>query len=1017
MELSFRWSLLITFCLITKEISSQEFIIKTTTKGEVRGKYQDSRDERKFASFEGIPFAKTPVRFEPPVEHEPWSEVYDATKPGYQCPHFLPMTGTFFDESEDCLTLNVFVPAELESYKNLTVMFWIHGGGYMFGSGSVMGPKYIMDEDVVLVTTNYRLGDPNKVTIFGESAGAGAVHSLMYSPAAKGLFSKVIAQSGSALSPWNTIYKPSETLNNLAKELGCTGSNNTQIVKCLKEKSIRSILDAQLSNAVGSFSTSLDPNPNDGDYSVFPESFETLIEKGDNSKNLPLIIGRNDVEWQATAKATLQDTVYVQRLNRNWTEGILEKVNYARYVRPEDNFTRVAEAIREFYFNGRTVITNNDENLESMEQMMSDFNFGTFSLADNASFPEPGRKRPCHADDLQYLFQSLQVPSKNWPDLETGSDDEDFSRQLISLWVSFAENGEPDPDILGATWNPIRTDIIDSQIEWYMINSTAVSQLESERLRDRVKFWNDIFDYSAALSVSSSCFIISLAITLAEITNAASILIFIGLSSHSHRVAIQPLATKLAERGHDVTVFSPIKPEIPNPKIKEFCTQQLINLNEQVVKDAGDATRRLRDKNFDPFGGNVLFDVLFGIVESMLNDEEFLKWLNSSKFDLIIHDHPGKEFIYAFAHHIKAKIIAFAPGAVQLPSDFDTFGYSIESWFLGFCTNPYWFIPDRVFNAVDTILWHLAYQDYYLTKVEALARKQFNFGFPPLLDLLKRTDFSFLNDHFSAAFARPLPPNVVSVGGMHVQDSNGTLPKEIEDFLSDTDQFIYLSFGSVVKVSMLPPEVQQYFFDAMASLPNTKFLWKWEGEVPKLMPKNALPKKWFPQHDVLAHPKCKGFMTQGGQMSVQQAIYNGVPIIVAPGFGDQPFNARAVERQNIGIHLELMDINKDTLSQAFEQLLNNKKYIESAKAVSKRFRDRPMTAVDTAVWWTEYVLRHDTEHLRLHIQENIQCNFGQIQQKTKAVIISNSLLKLVPPFNQWSQNVVRCNLLDSFSGW
>jgi hypothetical protein len=199
---------------------------------------------------------------------------------------------------------------------------------------------------------------------------------------------------------------------------------------------------------------------------------------------------------------------------------------------------------------------------------------------------------------------------------------------------------------------------------------------------------------------------------------------------------------------------------------------------------------------------------------------------------------------------------------------------------------------------------------------------------------------------------------------MHCKESKGILPKEIEAFLTGSDRFVFICFGSAIKVSALPLETQQMLFKAVESVANTKFLWKWEGDIPKSLPKNVLAQNWFPQQDVLAHPKCKGFVTQGGGMSFQQAVFHGVPMIVVPIWGDQTFVAHSAEFQGNGIHLELTDINAETLTAAFREILDNEKYITAAKEVSRRFKDRPMSAVDTAVWWTEYVLRHDTAHLK-----------------------------------------------------
>ncbi|CAG7720745.1 unnamed protein product [Allacma fusca] len=229
---------------------------------------------------------------------------------------------------------------------------------------------------------------------------------------------------------------------------------------------------------------------------------------------------------------------------------------------------------------------------------------------------------------------------------------------------------------------------------------------------------------------------------------------------------------------------------------------------------------------------------------------------------------------------------------------------------------------------------------------------------------MKKVDLVLLNDHFSSVYAKALPPYVIPVGGMHVKESNGTLPQNIESFLKTKDRFVYISFGSIIKVSELPPETQTILFDNVASFKDTNFLWKWEGAIPEGLPENVLAMNWFPQQDVLAHPKCKGFVTQGGAMSYQQAVFHGVPVIVVPVWGDQGHVAQVAEYHGIGIHLELIDISNGTFTVALNQLLENEMYAQNMKKASRRFKDRPMSSVDTAVWWIEYVLRHDTSHLK-----------------------------------------------------
>lgn len=197
-------------------------------------------------AFKGIPYAAPPVgelRWRPPAPAQPWSGVRDATEFGHWAPQNKGalddvMGAETGEQSEDCLTLNVWTPGLTGKRP---VMVWIHGGGFTIGSGAqgiYEGATLAAHGDVVVVTLNYRLGilgfaplatatqgripatgneglldqvqaltwvrdniehfggDPGRVTIFGESAGGMSVGSLLAMPAARGLFHRAIPQSG-----------------------------------------------------------------------------------------------------------------------------------------------------------------------------------------------------------------------------------------------------------------------------------------------------------------------------------------------------------------------------------------------------------------------------------------------------------------------------------------------------------------------------------------------------------------------------------------------------------------------------------------------------------------------------------------------------------------------------------------------------------------------------------------------------------------------------------------------------
>lgn len=206
-----------------------------TQDGQVQGQEETVDVFRRHFSYKGIPYAAPPVgnlRFRAPVRPAPWSGVRQAFNHGAICPQ-LGLTGDAVSGNENCLFLNVYTPTSMSGV--LPVMVYIHGGGFGAGSGNSdqLGPEIILTEDVIYVSVNYRLsvlgfintgdaespgnnglkdiilalrwvqsnigffgGNPNDVTILGTSAGGAAVHALVLSPAASGLFHKAQSHSG-----------------------------------------------------------------------------------------------------------------------------------------------------------------------------------------------------------------------------------------------------------------------------------------------------------------------------------------------------------------------------------------------------------------------------------------------------------------------------------------------------------------------------------------------------------------------------------------------------------------------------------------------------------------------------------------------------------------------------------------------------------------------------------------------------------------------------------------------------
>ncbi|XP_058296360.1 liver carboxylesterase 1 [Hylobates moloch] len=272
-----------------------------TVHGKVLGKFVSLEGfAQPVAVFLGIPFAKPPLgplRFTPPQPAEPWSFVKNATSYPPMCTQD-PKAGQLLSElftnrkeniplkfSEDCLYLNIYTPADLTKKSRLPVMVWIHGGGLMVGAASTYdGLALAAHENVVVVTIQYRLGiwgffstgdehspgnwghldqlaalrwvqdniagfggNPDSVTIFGESAGAESVSVLVLSPLAKNLFHRAISESGVALT---AVLVKKGGVKPLAEQIaitaGCKTTTSAVMVHCLRQKTEEELLETTL---------------------------------------------------------------------------------------------------------------------------------------------------------------------------------------------------------------------------------------------------------------------------------------------------------------------------------------------------------------------------------------------------------------------------------------------------------------------------------------------------------------------------------------------------------------------------------------------------------------------------------------------------------------------------------------------------------------------------------------------------------------------------------------------------
>lgn len=439
--------------------------------------------------FKGIPYAAAPVggyRWRPPQPAPAWSGERDASQFGADCAHAAwgAAPGTIAqNSSEDCLFLNVWLPARTKAGAKLPVMVWIHGGAFVFGSGSQ--PEFsgiqFARQGVVLVTVNYRLGrlgffafpalneehpeepkgnyaymdqiaalkwvkqniaafggNPDNVTIFGESAGGVSVHSLLTIPAASGLFQKAIIESGGGRDGVLTgrpiirdsmdVHYPVSATSigiNFAKKHGIQQTDAAALAR-LRALPVEEIVDGGQETAGPGGPPTYSGPILDGKLVV--ETAQSAYLAG-HQPRVPLIIGSNSAEVPAGfVNARTKDEVL------NWFGPFRDA---AKGVYDPDGTTDLAQLL---------TMVNTDHVWAEPARFTARAFVGKgapayvylFSYV-SPSLQQAMRYGAAHASEIQYVFRNLHGQNGT----EAPPKDQQVAGMMNTYWANFAKTGNP----------------------------------------------------------------------------------------------------------------------------------------------------------------------------------------------------------------------------------------------------------------------------------------------------------------------------------------------------------------------------------------------------------------------------------------------------------------------------------------------------------------------------------------------------------------------------------------------
>lgn len=235
---------------------------------------------------------------------------------------------------------------------------------------------------------------------------------------------------------------------------------------------------------------------------------------------------------------------------------------------------------------------------------------------------------------------------------------------------------------------------------------------------------------------------------------------------------------------------------------------------------------------------------------------------------------------------------------------------------------------------------------------------------PPLWELERNQSLMMFNTHFSMGQTLPLLPSQVEIGGIHCRPAK-PLSRELESWMAGAGDagVVYFCLGTLTHGTSLPKRYLDILLEAFGRLPQ-RVLWKYEGEL-EGVPDNVKTSSWLPQQDILGHEQVRVFMSHGGLLGIQEAVFHATPLVVLPIFADQTENSRLVVNDGFGVQLMWEELIVDAVIAAITDVVNNPRYKENVVRMSGLLRDRTTTPQEEVVFWMEYAIRHrGAHHLR-----------------------------------------------------
>ncbi|KAH8261353.1 hypothetical protein KR044_007857, partial [Drosophila immigrans] len=452
-----------------------------------------------------------------------------------------------------------------------------------------------------------------------------------------------------------------------------------------------------------------------------------------------------------------------------------------------------------------------------------------------------------------------------------------------------------------------------------------------------------------------------------ELAAGSRILAAFFFPGKSHFMMTNAIVRELVKRGHEVTFVTPFSME--NENLGENYKEILIppyNIWPTLLEiTQAKSVFDMKDVSTLTYV-RLCFVMGLESTEFAFKQPEVMKLIDEKdkvgKYDLLLAEQYYNEGALFLGHLYQIPIVTVSTLAIGnylsgLVGTVTPWSHVPHGW------KPYMdhmLLMERIDSVFTCAIEEIMRTFWYYPRQDAMMQQLFAHKFdsvPSIKQLERNISALLLNTYMPLEAPRPVSFNMIQVGGLHIQKPQ-PLPADMQKFLDEAKHgAIYFSLGTQVRSADFPPEKLKIFLDVFGSL-KQRVLWKFENEKLPNLPANVMVQKWMPQNDVLTHPNVKVFIAHGGLFGTQEAVYHGVPVLGMPVYADQNLNIKKGQSAGFALGVDYRTVTEQELRHSLTELLENPKYRENMKRASKIFRNRPLEAMDEAMFWIDYVIEH-----------------------------------------------------------